>query len=56
VIGQLAGRFHAERTWEWDVWHLCHRLGRKVLSHTAAAVLNHRAGNPPLRLALLVTK
>ena len=56
VIGQLAERFHAKRTWARDLWHLCHRLGRKVLSHTAAMVLNHRAGNPPLQLALLVTE
>jgi len=54
VIGQLAERFHAKRTWARDLWHLCHRLGRKVLSHTAALVLNHEAGNPPLQLALLV--
>ena len=54
VIGQLAERFHAKRTWARDLWHLCHRLGRKVLSHTAAMLLNHRAGNPPLQLALLI--
>ena len=55
VIGQLAERFHAKRTWARDLWHLCHRLGRKVLSHTAAMVLNSRAGNPPLQLDLLIT-
>ena len=54
VIGQLAERFHAKRTWARDLWHLCHRLTRKALSHTAAMVLNCRAGNPPLQLALLV--
>ena len=56
VIGQLAERFRAKRTWARDLWHLCHRLGRKVLSHTAAMVLNHRAGNPPLQLDFLVTE
>jgi len=56
VIGQLAERFHAKRTWARDLYHLCHRLTRKVLSHTAAMVLNLRAGNPPLKLALLVTE
>jgi hypothetical protein len=56
VIGQLAERFNAKRTRARDLWHLCHRLGRKVLSHTAAMVLNHRAGNPPLQLDLLVTE
>jgi hypothetical protein len=52
VIGQLAQRFHGKPTWARDLWHLCHRLGRTVLSHTAALVLNPRAGNPPLQLAL----
>ena len=55
VIGQLAGRFNCKRTWARDLWHLCARLTRKVLSHTAAALLlNLRAGNPPLQLELLV--
>ncbi len=54
VIGQLAERFHCKRTWARDLWHLCHRLTRKVLSHTAALLLNLRAGNPPLQLALLI--
>jgi hypothetical protein len=54
VIGQLAERFHCKRTWARDLWHLCHRLGRKVLSHTAALVLNLRAGNPPSQLELLI--
>jgi hypothetical protein len=54
VIGQLATRFHAERTWARDLWHLCGRLTRKVLSHTAAVLLNWRAGNPMLQLDLLV--
>jgi hypothetical protein len=54
VIGQLATRFHAQRTWARDVWHLTSRLTRKVLSHTVAVLLNWRAGNPPLQLDLLV--
>ncbi|MGE5608536.1 MAG: IS982 family transposase [Bacillota bacterium] len=40
VIGQLATRFHCQRTWARDLWHLCARLGRKLLSHTAAVLLN----------------
>lgn len=56
VTGQLAERLHAKRTWARDLWHLCHRVGRKVLSHTAAMVLNFRAGNPPLQLDLLITE
>lgn len=54
VIGQLAGRFNAKRTWARDRWHLCARLTRKVLSHTAAVLLNLRAGNPPLQLDRLI--
>ena len=54
VIGQLVERFHCKRTWARDVWHLCNRLARKFLSHTAALLLNARAGNPPLRFDLLL--
>ncbi len=54
VIGQLAERFNAKRTRARDRWHLCARLTRKVLSHTAALLLNLRQGNPPLRLELLI--
>jgi hypothetical protein len=54
VIGQLAGRFHAERTWARDLWHLCSRLIRKILSHTAAVLLNLHQGNPPLQLDRLL--
>jgi len=54
VIGQLATRFNAERTRARDLWHLCGRLARKVLSHTAAVLLNWRAGNDPLKLDLLL--
>ena len=54
VIGQLATRFNAERTRARDLWHLCSRLARKALSHTAAVLLNWRLGNPPLQLDRLV--
>ena len=54
VIGQLVERFHCKRTWARDVWHLCNRLTRKFLSHTAAVLLNTRAGNPPLQSDLLL--
>jgi hypothetical protein len=55
VIGQLATRFNCQRTWARDLWHLCSRLTRKLLSHTAAALLNWRAGNPTLKLELLIS-
>jgi hypothetical protein len=54
VIGQLAGRFHCQRTWARDLWHLTSRLARKLLSHTTAVLLNARHGNPPLQLSLLI--
>lgn len=56
VIGQLATRFNCQTTWARDLWHLTSRLARKLLSHTAAVLLNWRHGNPPLKLELLVTK
>lgn len=54
VIGQLATRFHCQQTRARDLWHLTSRLGRKLLSHTTAVLLNWRAGNPPLQLNLLI--
>lgn len=54
VIGQLATRFHCQRTWARDLWHVTARLGRKLLSHTAAVLLNLRQGNPPLQLDRLI--
>ncbi len=37
-----------------DLWHLAGGLLRKVLSHTVAFLLNHRAGNRPLQLSQLL--
>ena len=48
VGGQLAGRYNVKRTWARDLWHLTHRVIRKVLSHTAMAWLCARAGHAPL--------
>ncbi len=55
VNGQVAGRFHGKRTWARDLWHLCHRVIRKVLSHTVAAWINIARGRRPLDFATLVT-
>jgi hypothetical protein len=49
VNGQLAERYNVKRTWAKDLWHLCHRVIRKVLSHTVAILLNVRAGHQPLQ-------
>jgi hypothetical protein len=54
VFSQLTGRYSMKRVWARDLWHLASRLLRKVLSHTVAFLLNHRAGNRPLQLALLL--
>jgi len=48
VNGQLAERYNIKRTWAKDLWHLCHRLIRKVLSHTVMAWVTFRAGWPLL--------
>ena len=56
VNSQLAGRFHAKRTWAKDLWHRCSRLLRKILSHTVAAWVNVSQGHRPLDFASLVTE
>ena len=48
VAGQLADRYGVKRTWARDLWHLCHRLIRKVLSHTAMIWVAVSNGIPPL--------
>jgi hypothetical protein len=54
VFSQLAGRYSIKKVWARDLWHLAGRLLRKVLSHTIAFLLNHRAGNQPLQLSRLL--
>ncbi len=55
VFSQIVERFQVKRVWARDMWHLSSRVMRKVLSHTAAVVLNRLEGNSPLRLADLLT-
>ena len=55
VFSQLTERFQIKRVWARDEWHLASRVLRKVLAHTVGIILNREAGNPPLRLAELVT-
>jgi hypothetical protein len=55
VNGQMAGRYQAKRTWAKDLWHLCSRVLRKILSHTIVAWLNVAQGHRPLDFASLVT-
>jgi Transposase DDE domain len=56
VNGQLADRFHVKRTWAKDVWHLCSRVLRKILSHTVAAWINVGLRHRPLDFASLVNE
>jgi hypothetical protein len=56
VNGQLADRFGIKRTWARDVWHLCSRIMRKILSHTVAAWINVSLRHRPLDFASLVTE
>lgn len=55
TFAQLVERYQLKQVWARDLWHFGNRLVRKVLSHTIAMHLNAEQGNPPLRLALLLT-
>jgi hypothetical protein len=48
VGSQLAERYDMKRTWARDLWHLLHRIIRKILSHTVMICLNVQETNPPL--------
>ena len=54
VLAQLVERNHSERTWARDLWHLCSRWLRKVLSHTAAVLPCQDHGLDPLSFRRLV--
>jgi hypothetical protein len=51
VVSPLTDRYHLNRVWSLDLWHLCHRVIRKVLSHTLAVWLNLTAVLEPLRFS-----
>jgi len=55
VASQLVERFHLQRIWARDTWHLTSRILRKVLSHTIAVTLCLEHGHPPLAFARLLT-
>jgi hypothetical protein len=44
VLAQLVERYRSKRTWARDLWHLCSRWLRKVLSHTTAVLLCQQHG------------
>lgn len=56
VIGQLVDRFHIQAIKAKDLWHLCAKVGRKILSHTICFMFN-KIANPdkPLALDLLIS-
>lgn len=54
VFSRLVRRYSVKRVWTRDLWHLTSRLLRKVLSHTVAFLLDHRAGNRPLQPSRLL--
>jgi hypothetical protein len=54
VIGQLTERFNIQKVWARDLWHLTHRISRKILAHTLCTILNKQFGNEPLQLESLV--
>lgn len=55
VIRQLVGRFHIEKIWARDLWHLTSRLNRKLLAHTVCFWLN-RSSPSPLQFEGLVAE
>jgi len=55
VGSQLVDRFSIQKVRVHDLWHLQHRLIRKVLSHTIAVFLNWQSGRSPLDFEGLVT-
>ena len=46
VIGQLCERFHLQKVRARDLWHLTHRLNRKLLAHTLAFWINRDSAYP----------
>jgi hypothetical protein len=44
VFSQLVGRYQAKTVWARDMWHLCSRWLRKILSHTVATFLAQQLG------------
>lgn len=54
MLSQWTERFQGKRTWARDLWHLCHRVIRKVLSHTIAVWLCRRHGLPTLQFSQLL--
>lgn len=54
VFSQLTRRYEIKKVWAKDMWHLCCRLLRKMLSHTLCFLINQHQGNSPLQLSKLL--
>ncbi|WP_343597515.1 IS982 family transposase [Acinetobacter sp.] len=54
VISQLTDRFHIQKVRAKDLWHLTHRITRKILSHTMCIVINKKLGHSPIQLENLI--
>ena len=56
VIGQLVERFHIQAIKAKDLWHLCAKVGRKILAHTVCFMFNKIVDpGKPLALDFLVS-
>ncbi len=47
-------RYRMKQTWARDLWHLVHRVIRKILSHTVLICLTVRATISPLQFDRLM--
>lgn len=54
VIGQLTERFHLEKVWARDLWHLTNRVIRKILAHTIGIYFNRLLGREDLQFSNLI--
>jgi len=55
VFSQMSERLNAEKIRARDIWHLTVRIGRKILAHTLACVMNMLLGNPILQFERILT-
>ena len=54
VIGQLSEQFKIEKVRAKDLWHLMHRMIRKLLSHTMGVLINKLLGRDSLHFDGLI--
>lgn len=54
AINQLQEHFHLTKVWARDLWHLTHRISRKILAHTIALFINKSIGRRPTQFDGLI--